>query len=139
MKKCVALLALLWLSLSGCSIGSPEGEEIAVLVDEFYKAQQQGDIEKLLPYYAGGRDPEQWRSQLEHVQKNLGKVASYQLKKHEINTVLSGRYYIFEYQVTYDSGTHAKEIVTFFDTVEADDKTSVVAHNISAEGFRSLF
>ena len=139
MKKFAAVLALLWLPLMGCSIGSPEGEEIAVLVEEFYQAQQAGDIEKLLPFYAGGRAPEQWRMQLEHVQKQLGKVATYQLKKHEINTVLSGRYYIFEYQVTYDSGAQAKEIVTLFDTVEANDKTSVVAHNISAEGFRSLF
>ncbi len=140
MRKIVVLCSLLWVSLvGGCSIGSPSGEEIAVLVDEFYTARQAGDIETVLSYYDGGRSPDQWRAYLEHLHEGLGKVKSYQLKNHEINTVLSGRYYIFDYQVTYDSGKQAKETITFFDTVEADDKTSVAAHSILAEGFRTLF
>jgi hypothetical protein len=139
MKKLVALLSVAWIFLTGCSIGSPEGDEVAKLADQLYHDQQAGDIDKLLSYYAGGRSPEQWRLELEHVQEKLGKVKSYQLKHSEVNTVLSGRYYIFEYQVTYDSGKQAKETVTFFDTVEADDRPAVVAHAISAEGFRPFF
>lgn len=139
MRKIVVLLGLFWGSLTGCSIGSPSGEEIAVLVDELYATHQAGDIEAVLPYYDGGRSTDQWRAYLKHVQKNLGKVKSYQLKNSEVNTVLSGRYYIFDYQVVYDSGKQAKETITFFDTVEVDDKTLVAAHNILAVGFNPLF
>jgi len=141
MRKLVALLSVAWMLLSGCSIGSPGASEIAKLADQFYHDEQAGDLDKVLSYYAvdGARTPDQWRLELEHVQKELGKVATYKLTNSEINTTLRGRFYIFEYQVTYDSGKQAKETVSFFDTVEPDDKTVIVSHAISAEGFRPLF
>jgi hypothetical protein len=130
------LLALL---VTACSIGSPETEVAQKAVDGFYQAQQQQDLEKALTFYSNKRTPEEWRSHLQHLRDALGSVQGYSLKHTEVNTVLSGRFYIFEYQVNYSSGKGAKETLTLFDSVEADDTPLIASHAIMAEGFNPLF
>ncbi len=137
-KQLCGVLALCTVLLAGCTIGSPEESVAHQTVESFYQAIQQQDIDKALAYCSGNRSPEQWRSHFEHVQKSLGKVVSYTLDATEVNTVLSGRYYILEYLVTYDSGEVVEEIITLFDTVETDDMPLIVSHVISADGYRPL-
>ncbi len=132
-------VATLMLLLSACSIGSPTGEVVEKEVEEFYKVRQQQNVDLALGYYSNKRSAEEWRAHYEHIVSNLGHVESYRKIRMEVNTVLSGRFYIFDYQVKYISGAEAKETLTFLDTVEEDDKFGIVAHVIAAEGYRPLF
>lgn len=134
-----ASLLLAVVALAGCSIGSPPGDVAQQSADGFFQAQQQQDMEKALSFYSDKRLPEEWRAHLERVRDTLGTVQSYTLKNSEVNTVLSGRFYIFDYQVSYSSGKGAKETLTLFDSVEAEDKPLIASHTISADGFTPLF
>lgn len=130
------LLALL---IGACSMGSPDINVAQKVVEGFYQAQQQQDLEKALTFYSSKRTPEEWRAHLQHLRDALGSVQSYSLKHTEVNTVLSGRFYIFEYQVNYSSGKGAKETLTLFDSVEVDDTPLIASHAIMADGFSPLF
>ena len=130
---------LLVLLVSGCSMGSPDINVAQKAVDGYYQAQQQQDLDKALTFYSDKRSPEEWRAHLEHLRDSLGTVQGYSLKHTEVNTVLSGRFYIFEYQVNYSSGKGAKETLTLFDSVEAEDTPLIASHAIMAEGFNPLF
>ncbi len=130
---------LLVLIVSACAVGSPGVEVAQKVADEFYQAQQQQDMEKALSFYSGQRVAEEWRAHLEHLTKTLGTVQSYSLKNTEVNTVLSGRFYIFDYQVNYSSGKGAAETLTLFDSVETDDVPKIVSHAVAAEGFSPLY
>ena len=132
-------IATLVLLLAACTIGSPTGEVVEKEVEEFFKARQQQNAELALGFYSNKRQPEEWRSHYEHLVSNLGQVETYKKIRMEVNTVLSGRFYIFDYQVKYTSGTDAKETITFLDTVEEGDKFGIVAHVVTAEGYRQLF
>lgn len=130
---------VLVLALSACSMGSPDADVVQKMVDQFYQTQQQQDIDSAVKYYSDKRSPDAWRSHLENIADSLGKVETYQFKRMEVNTVLSGRFYIFEYEVSYSSGKNAKETLSLYDTVESDDVTSIVAHVINADGYQPLF
>ncbi|MFC1748644.1 hypothetical protein ACFL2V_07535 [Pseudomonadota bacterium] len=138
-KRMCALLILCVSMLTGCTIGSPEESVAHKTVEAFYQAIQQNDIDKALQSCSEKRSPEQWRLHLDNVQKSLGKVDTFVLGVSEVNTVLSGRFYILEYQVTYSSGKGAKEILTLFDSVETDDVPLIVSHVISADGYKPIF
>ncbi len=127
------------LLLVGCSIGSPAGDVVEKEVDNFFKARQQQDVDAVLAYYSTKRSPEEWRSGYEDVLSNLGHVESYRKIRVEVNTVLSGRFYIFDYQVKYKSGIEAKETLTLFDTIEKDDAFSIVAHVVIADSYQKVF
>jgi len=129
----------LMLLLAACTIGSPTGEVVEKEAEAFYKARQQQNADLALGFYSNTRSAEDWRSHYEHAVLNLGQVESFRKIRMEVNTVLSGRFYIFDYQVKYTSGTEAKETLTFLDTVEEDDKFGIVAHVIAADGYRQLF
>ena len=126
-------------AMAGCSIGSPDEGVARTTADAVYQAIQQGNIEGALPNFATTRAPEQWQAHLEHVEKQLGKVESFTFKLVEVNTVLSGRYYIIEYLVGYSSGKTAHETLTLFDSVETGDMPLIVSHVISADGYKPLF
>ena len=135
----VGLMSLLALLVTACSVGSPGVNVAQKAADGFYQAQQQKDLEKALTFYSDKRTPEEWRSHLENVRDSLGNVQSYALKHTEVNTVLIGRFYIFEYQVNYSSGKGARETLTLFDSVDENDTPLIASHIISAEGFKPLF
>ena len=134
-KKIKMGLMSMSLMLGGCSVGSPGVDVAQKTADDFYQAQQQQDMEKALSFYSDSRAKEEWQTHLEHINQSLGAVQSYKLKNVEVNTVLSGRFYMFDYQVNYSSGKGAAETLTLFDSVEPDDVPLIASHTISAEGF----
>ncbi len=134
-----AMGLLLALLVSGCTMGSPGVEVAQKAVDGFYQAQQQGDLDKALTFYTDKGAKEEWRGYLEHLRGALGTVQSFEQKGVEVNTVLIGRYYIFDYQVNYSSGKGAKETLTLFDSVDEGDTPLIAAYAIMAEGFKPLF
>ncbi len=125
--------------LSACTIGSPDESVAYKQVEAFYGAVQNNDVPGALKYCSDKRTPEQWQLHLEHVKKSLGDVTKYEMINTEVNTVLSGRFYILEFLVTYSKGEVSKETITLFDTVETDDMPMIVSHVISANGYRPLF
>lgn len=127
--------------LSACTMGSPGADIGRQVVDNYYQALQQEnvDADALMEYFSDNRAPEVWRSHLKNIRKSLGKVDTFEYKGKEVNTVFSGRFYIFEYQVNYDSGKGAKETLTLFDSVDSDDQPKIVSHVIAAEGFEPIF
>ncbi len=127
------------LFLAACSIGSPTGEVVEKEVEKFFKARQQQDIEAVLGYYSNKRSPEEWRDRYKDLVSKLGSVESYKKIRLEVNTVLSGRFYIFDYQVKYTTGAEARETLTFLDTVEDGDKFSIVAHVIISDDYQKIF
>jgi len=132
------IVAAFILMLAACSIGSPTGEVVEKEVEGFYKARQEQNVDLVLGYFSNTRSAEEWRSHVEHVTSSLGQVESFRKIRLEVNTVLSGRFYIFDYQVKYTSGKDALETITFFDTVKEDDKFGIVSHVISVDGYRQL-
>ncbi len=132
------LFLSLCLLLSACTVGSPGAEAGRQVAERYYQAMQKQDLDAALGFFSDNRTPEAWRSHLENIAASLGSVERFEYKREEINTVFSGRYYIFEYQVNYDSGRNAKETLTLFDSVESDDKPRIASHVIAAEGFEPL-
>lgn len=129
------VVLLVW----GCSIGSPGVEVGREVAQNFYQAMAQGDTDGALAYFADNHTPESWRSHLDNIRDSLGQVESFQPGAEEVNTVLSGRLYIFEYQVRYDSQVQAKETLTLFDPVGDGTRPRIVSQVIVAEGFEPVF
>lgn len=132
-------LCLFALCVSSCSMGSPDSSEVKTIANQFYEARQQQDIDTALGFFSNNRLPEEWRLYLGHIAEKIGQVEHFEYKHLEVNTVLGGRFYIFEYQVGYSSGKNASEVITLFDTVEEDDRVGIVAYQITAEGYDPLF
>lgn len=133
------LFLSLYLLLSACTVGSPGADAGRQVAERYYQAMQKQDMGAALGFFSDNRAPEAWRSHLENIADSLGDVERFEYRRKEVNTVFSGRYYIFEYQVNYDSGRNAKETLTLFDSVESDDQPRIVSHVITAEGFEPLF
>jgi hypothetical protein len=129
------LLACVCLLFAAC-MGSPGADAGRQVAERYYQTMQQTDIDAALKLFSDNRAPEFWRSHLHNIAESLGAVKRFEYKREEVNTVFSGRYYIFEYQVVYESGKQAKETLTLFDSVEADDHPRIAAHVIAAEGFK---
>lgn len=130
---CGAVLAL----LSGCGSGSPEASVARKLADQFYQAQLQGNIDRALTYYSPSRTPEEWRALLDNTHRQLGELKAYHFKRQEVNTAMSGRFYVFEYNTEYANAKAVSETLTLFNKVN-DKETKIVSHVITAEGFRPI-
>ena len=132
-------IVTLMLFLAACSIGSPGGEIVEKEVEKFFQARQQHNEDLALGFYSNKRQPEEWRNHYEDLVSKLGYVESYRKIRMEVNTVLSGRFYIFDYQVKYTSGAEARETVTLLDKVEEGDRFGIVAHVIISDGYQKIF
>jgi len=131
-------LILLCLFLSACvgSPGAPAGRQVA---ENYFKAMEQKDEKTALSYFSDNHSPQDWKSHLDNITKSLGTVKSVHFIDEELSTVYSGRFYILDYEVKYDTGKQAGETITVFDSVKDDDTPLIVAHKITAKGFHRLF
>ena len=123
--------------LSACGTNSPKPEIAKTIAEQFYKARLAGDNAAALSHYASQRPAETWQAHLDHIESSLGALQRYELKRSEVNTVFSGRYYIFDYTTHYSSGAMARETLTIFNKV-GEEETAIVAHDVSADGFKPL-
>lgn len=119
-----------------CNSGEPPPADAKIIAENFYQALVQKDLDTAQSFLSPKRLPEEWRSKLEHAQRELGDVVSYSFRREEINTVLRGRFFIFEYQVKYSGGETAAETMTLLHKVD-EEGLFIVSRVISANGFTS--
>lgn len=118
--------------LVACGSGNPETNVAQQIVEDFYQAQLNKDDNKVLGLYSSKHTLEERKSFVEQLHKTLGQLKNYRIKRNEVNTVLRGRYYIFDIQAEYDQAGLVQETLTIFNEVGSKE-TAIVAHNVSGE------
>lgn len=124
--------------LVACGSGNPDTNVAQQVVEDFYQAHLSKDDNKVLGLYSSKRSLDERKSYVEQLHKTLGQLKSYRIKRNEVNTVLRGRYYIFDIQAEYDQVGLVQETLTIFNEVGSKE-TAIVAHNISGEKVRLNF
>lgn len=115
--------------VTACGSGNPDGDVARNIVDQFYQARIQKDDAKTAQFYSSSHSAEERKDYLDRIFKEFGKVKSYHIKREEINTVLRGRFYIYDVQVEYAPAGIAAETITVFNEVGSKE-TKIVAHNV---------
>jgi len=119
--------------LLGCSKEVSE-VHVAPLIDEYMATLKAKDYEKLLSFYRDDffnvQSPGEWIDYLKRIRGTLGEIISVKQKQKQVNTVFSGRRFIYEYSVKYEKG-YAKETIMFFQEVTSPD-IKVQMHKIES-------
>jgi len=132
------VLALLFVVVAGCTKEASE-EQVSPLMDEYIETYKAKDFEKLLTYYHpeffNVQSEKAWVEHLQHVRATMGEVASVKLKQKQVNTVFSGRRFIYEYSVKYEKG-YAKEVIMFVQKIGTEG-IKVQMHKIDSKLLRA--
>jgi len=125
--KLVAVLLLYVFVVLGCTTPSNEGQakQIALQYYELIKSQQFDKAVALFPPDI----QQQWLETLQRTHEKLGNLTSYRFSNVEMNTVYSGKYYLFITDTQYET-SKAGEILTLFEKV-TDNKLYIVARKIN--------
>lgn len=130
--RSVALLS--FLALFACGMQQASTDQVKRLADKYWHEMQQGNIDEALKYYGKSFfevEPESvWRARLAEVGAKLGKLKKWELRDAEINTMYSGRQYMFKFVNAYEKG-NATETVIFFQPVD-DPAIFIAAHKIES-------
>ncbi len=122
--------SVLLVALGGCTSGSiPVNDEAVAqqIVENYYSMLKKGEFTQATELYK----PKQrghWEMFLQKQLKEVGPLTSHAIKSTTINTVFSGKFYIFQVGTKY--GEHsADEILTLFLKV-TDDDIHIASHKI---------
>lgn len=132
----IKLPGIFWSSLlfcffltAGCE-GSHDSQAAQQIALQYMKQVQAGDLDQAVKYY-----PEDtrrnWREFLNQAQKKNGPIKSYKFTNTEVNTVYSGKYYIFTVDVEY-AKTSTTDYLTLFKSV-SEDRLFIVSHKITTD------
>lgn len=123
-------------ALSGCGSDGPSEAAVEQFGRGFFSALQSREFDRALTFYDDEffktRSREQWKSQLQDMQTRLGDLQAAELKRKQADLRYSGKFYIFEYRVTYAREV-AWETVTLF-VPNGRDEVRVFGHTIKAKG-----
>ncbi len=128
----LAMTLIFCLGIVGCDDNGPALQQVMERGDQLFTSEQAGNMDAMLAQYdeqffaAHSRDD--WRRQLETTRRDLGDLRSFTLRQKHYDTRLSGRFFIFEYQVIYDRGS-AWETLTFINPNNSPD-IRLVGHQI---------
>ena len=118
-----ALRAILFVVLVAVTLGCTQEaseEQVTPMVEEYFATMKAKDFDKLLTFYHedffNAHPAGEWVEYLKDVRATLGEIESLKLKQSQVNTVLTGRRFIYEYSVKYEKG-FAKEMVMFFQDI----------------------
>lgn len=113
-------------------------EQAEKTMQEFQAALQAQDFDKALSYYSNSFfeivPRESWEKQLKEVQEKLGAIQSFKLKERSVNTVFSGKRFIYIYNVTYAQDVATETIVLEQELTEKQAK--IVVHKIDSKALR---
>lgn len=115
--------------VGGCesSHDSQAAQQMALV---YMKQVQAGDFDQAVKFY-----PEDtrrnWRDFLQKAQEKNGPIRSYKFTNTEVNTVYSGKYYLFTVDVEY-AKTSTTDYLTLFKSV-SDDHLFIVSHKITTD------
>lgn len=131
--KVFLISGLVW-SLVACTQEATE-DQVTPMAEEYFATLQANDFEKLLTFYHPDffnlHSAPEWIARLENIREQLGQIQSVKLKQSQVNTVLTGRRFIYEYSVKYEKG-FAKEMVLFFQEINQQD-IKVQMHKIDSK------
>ena len=115
--------------LGGCE-GSHDSQAAQQMALAYMKQVQAGDFDQAVKYY-----PEDtrrnWRDFLHKAQEKNGPIRSYKFTNTEVNTVYSGKYYLFTVDIEY-AKTSTTDYLTLFKGV-SDDHLFIVSHKITTD------
>lgn len=121
--------------LFGCGSDGPSEAAVEQFGRGFFAALQSREFDHALTFYDDEffktRPREQWKSQLQDTQARLGDLQAAELKRKQADLRYSGKFYIFEYRVTYAREV-AWETVTLF-VPNGRDEVRVFGHTIKAK------
>lgn len=122
------------LVLAGCDKPQASTEHVKGLAEKYWQAVQQANFDEALTFYGKGffeAQPESaWKARLQEVQAKLGPLKTWRLKDTQINTMFSGRQYMFKFINAYEKG-NATETLVFFQQVNEED-VKILAHQIES-------
>ncbi len=130
-KSLILPLAVLLVALTGCTSGSvPIGDvdEAKRIAENYYALLQNGELAKAVELYR----PEQrghWAMFLQNQAKEMGPMTKYSFKSNTVNTVFSGKFYIFQVSTRYGDQA-ADEILTLFLHVD-EQNIHLASHKIN--------
>ena len=115
--------------LGGCE-GSHDSQAAQQMALAYMKQVQAGDFDQVVKFY-----PEDtrrnWRDFLHKAQEKNGPIRSYKFTNTEVNTVYSGKYYLFTVDIEY-AKTSTTDYLTLFKSV-SDDRLFIVSHKITTD------
>lgn len=128
-----AVMLSLMLGLGGCSKEVSE-DRVSPLVDEYMETFKAKDYEKLLTFYRPDffnlQNSTEWVDHLKSIHNTLGEIQNVKQKQKQVNTVFSGRRFIYEYSVKYEKG-YTKDTVMFFQEVTSPE-VKIQMHKIES-------
>jgi hypothetical protein len=114
--------------LSGCE-GAHDSSDAQQLATQYMQRIQAGDFAQAAQLY-----PEDmrrnWKDFLQQGEAKYGALRSYKFTGVEVNTVYSGKYYLFNVDAEYANAS-TMEVLTLFKNV-SDNHFFIVSHKISA-------
>lgn len=126
----LATVLLFCVALVGGCEGSHDSQAAQQMALLYMKAVQSGDLDQAVKFY-----PEDtrrnWLDFLHQALKKNGPVKSYKFTNTEMNTVYSGKYYLFTVDVEY-AKTSTTDYLTLFKSV-SDDRLFIVSHKITTD------
>jgi len=113
--------------VSGCE-SAHDSSDAQQLATQYMQRIQAGNLEQAAQLY-----PEDmrrnWQDFLQKAQAKYGSLRSYKFTGIEINTVYSGKYFLFNVDAEYANAS-TMEVLTLFRNV-SDDRLFIVSHKIS--------
>jgi len=119
------------LSLTGCTQEADEAQ-VLPLAEAFFTTIKEKNFEQSLTFYTQDffnlKSKAQWLDYLKDVNAKLGNLEGIKIRRQQVNTIFSGRRFIFEFSNRYTNGL-ATETVIFFQKV-GDEKIKIQMHKI---------
>ena len=131
LKRFLLPLVVLVMALSGCTSGSvPVGDEDEAMriAESYYAMLQKGEFSKAVELYRPDQQGH-WEMFLQANMKAHGPMTKYSFKSNMVNTVFSGKFYIYQISTRYGDQA-ADEILTLFLHVD-DDTIQAASHKIN--------
>jgi len=130
LKRFILPLVMLLIALTGCTSNVPVGDEDEAMriAESYYAMLQNGEFDNAVELFETNQQGH-WAMFLQNNMKKLGLMTKYSFKNNMVNTVFSGKFYIYQISTRYGDQA-ADEILTLFLHVD-DSEIEIASHKIN--------
>ncbi len=130
LKRFSLPLIVLLMALTGCTGNVPVGDEDEAMriAESYYAMLQNGEFDSAVELFEVNQQGH-WAMFLQDNMKKLGLMTKYSFKSNMVNTVFSGKFYIYQISTRYGDQA-ADEILTLFLHVD-DTEIEIASHKIN--------
>ncbi len=130
LKRFILPLVMLLIALTGCTSNVPVGDEDEAMriAESYYAMLQNGEFDNAVALFEANQQGH-WAMFLQDNMKKLGLMTRYSFKSSMVNTVFSGKFYIYQISTRYGDQA-ADEILTLFLHVD-DTEIEIASHKIN--------